>query len=71
MADVKVCSYEDEVLSAIREKKKFILSTLDLSATNMVDDGAKYLSDALKNNSTLRYLNLDSNNISSAGAKYL
>ena len=43
------------------------LERLDLSYCNIDDDGILMLAHALKHNTTLRYLNLDGNNITSVG----
>jgi hypothetical protein len=47
------------------------LTTLDIGSKNIGDNGAKYLSEALKVNQCLTKLDIDGNNIGADGAKYL
>lgn len=48
-------------------EQNLCLEQLDLSYCDIDDDGIKMLAHALKSNTTLRYLNLDGNNITSSG----
>lgn len=53
------------IASALEQNR--CLERLDLSYCNIDDDGILMLAHALKHNTTLRYLNLDGNNITSVG----
>ena len=71
--DNLVCKKTEEVLEAIRSKKKFALAIamLYLYKTDIGDSGASALSDSLKSNSTLTTLDLMENEIGSSGARAL
>lgn len=46
-------------------------SILDLHHINFGDEGAKYISEGLKLNTSITELNIDENNIKDEGAKYI
>ena len=60
------------VLSTSVSDGNYKLSSLELSATNLTDEGVKYLAEALKDsNCELNSLNLTDNNLTNEGIKYL
>src|SRR2546423_853462 len=78
MADITVCSSKEDILHAIHNKKFFYLSSTLGTTLHHYDnnigqnpDEAKYISDALKSNSTITTLYLNDNNIDPDGAKYI
>jgi len=52
-------------------EKNNTLTTLDLSCTNLGNDGAKHIAEALQANSTLTTLIMRYNGIDSEGAEYI
>jgi len=73
MADRVVCGTKEEVLNAIKQRRKFALANtlknLNLYGDNIGSSGAQSISDSLKVNSTLTTLILWNNNIDSSGAQ--
>ena len=74
MDNTVICNEPQEVIKAVRSKKKLVLAPtltfLNLAQTTLGDEGACALSDSLKSNTTLTTLHHLGNSIGAEGADF-